>query len=193
VVTQHLGISELGFATHYIPSRRIPILLSRLAVLENVHPSVIDQTIEEFSSERQPDEPPTPFIGSTRDALDIAFRHDRVEDIIEDLESFVNHKDGDISRWATETIATLNLRSPTSLKVALKAIRNGKKMTLLEALNMELKIATAYCVSKVSICHPRMYLRIWIHGRTVQVPISSMVSGRCWGKQRKYLDGLPLR
>jgi 3-hydroxyisobutyryl-CoA hydrolase len=143
--------SELGFATHFIPSRRIPILLDRLAVLENAHPSVIDNTIEEFSSERQLDEAPTPFTGVKRDALDFAFRHNRVEDIFADLESFVTHKDTAISQWAAETIATLNLRSPTSLKVALKAIRKGKNMTLLEALEMELKIATAYCVS---IRHP---------------------------------------
>jgi len=139
------AVFELGFATHYIPYRRIPLLLNRLAVLENVHSSVIDHTIEEFSSERQPDEAPTPFIADTRNALDFAFRHDRVEEIYEDLESFVNHKDAAISKWAAETIATLNIRSPTSLKVALKAIRKGKNMTLLEALNMELKIATAYC------------------------------------------------
>jgi len=112
---------------------------------------VIDHTIEEFSSERQPDDAPTPFTGKQRDALDFAFRHDRVEEIVEDLESLVHHKDAAISRWAAETIATLNLRSPTSLKVALKALRKGKNMTLLEALDMELKIATAYCVSK--ICH----------------------------------------
>jgi 3-hydroxyisobutyryl-CoA hydrolase len=112
---------------------------------------VIDHTIEEFSSERQPDEASTPFIGETRNALDFAFRHDRVEEIFKDLESFVNHNDAAISQWAANTIATLNLRSPTSLKVALKAIRKGKKMTLLEALDMELKIATAYCVSQICL------------------------------------------
>lgn len=123
------------------------MLLDRLAVLENAHPSVIDSTIEEFSSERQPDEAPKSFTGNKRDALDFAFRHDQVEEIFKDLESFVNHKDAAISQWAAETITILNLRSPTSLKVALKAIRKGKNMTLLEALDMELKIATAYCVS----------------------------------------------
>lgn len=139
------AVFELGFATHYVPSRRIPMLLDRLAVLENAHPSVIDSTIEEFSSERQPDEAPKSFTGNKRDALDFAFRHDQVEEIFKDLESFVNHKDAAISQWAAETITILNLRSPTSLKVALKAIRKGKNMTLLEALDMELKIATAYC------------------------------------------------
>lgn len=119
-----------------------------MAALEGAHVSVIDKTIEEFSSERQPDEPPVPFSGAKRDALDFAFRHNKVESILEDLEVFSTHEDLSISSWAAETLKTLNLRSPTSLKVALMAIRKGKGMTLLEALDMELKIATAYCVSK---------------------------------------------
>lgn len=141
---------------------------------------MIDHTIEEFSSERQPEEAPSPFIAHTRNALDFAFRHDRVEDIFEDLESFVNHKDAAISKWAAETIATLNLRSPTSLKVALKAIRNGKKMTLLEALNMELKIAIAYCVSQIYLCGAHILLIPNEMNRTVRVLTFTLVSGQCW-------------
>lgn len=111
---------------------------------------MIDRTIEEFSSEREPDEAPTPFVGDIRKALDFAFRHDRAEEIFEDLESFTNHNNTAIRAWAAETITTLNHRSPTSLKVALKAIRQGRDMTLLQALNMELTIATAYCVSHLA-------------------------------------------
>ena len=138
--------SELGFATHYIPSRRIPILLDRLASLEDAHISVIDRTIEEFSSERLAEEPPTPLTGETRIALDWAFRHDTVEDILADLESLKDHSNPSVSRWAHKTLGSFHLRSPTSLKVSLKAIRTGRKMTLLEALQMEVKIAGAFCV-----------------------------------------------
>ncbi|KAF9469221.1 3-hydroxyisobutyryl-coenzyme A hydrolase [Collybia nuda] len=139
------AVFELGFATHYIPSRRIPVLLDRLAALEGAHISVIDKTIEEFSAERQPDEPPIPFSGAKRNALDFAFQHNKVEDIFEALEALSTHQDQSLSEWALVTLKTLNLRSPTSLKVALMAIRKGKTMTLLQALDMELKIATAYC------------------------------------------------
>ncbi|GLB34782.1 putative enoyl-CoA hydratase isomerase family protein [Lyophyllum shimeji] len=138
-------VFELGCATHYVPSRRIPILLDRLSALENAHPSVINNTVEEFTAERQPEEPPLPLVGETRDALDYAFRHDEVEKIIQDLEAYAQHTSPAISRWARQTLEALHLRSPTSLKVALKAIRQGKKMTLLQALDMELRIATAYC------------------------------------------------
>lgn len=123
------------------------MLVDRLSALDKPHPSMVDRTIEELSSERQPEDPSTPFTGSVRAALDFAFRHDSAEDIISDLESLTNHKDLDVQNFARNTKQKLELRSPTSLKVALKAIRQGKTMTLLEALNMELKIAAAFCVS----------------------------------------------
>ena len=152
--------SELGFATHYIPSRRIPILLDRLASLEDAHISVIDRTIEEFASERLPEEPPTPLTGETRVALDWAFRHDRVEDILADLESLRDHPNSSISQWAHKTLGSLNLRSPTSLKVSLKAIRTGRRMTLLEALQMEVKIAGAFCVRRFGFVVLANYMRL---------------------------------
>lgn len=139
--------SELGCATHFIPSRRVPALIDRLSTFDTTHPSLIDQTIEELSSERQPEDPPTPLTGSIRMALDFAFRHHNVEDIVKDLELLTKHQDPSVQGFATDTLRKLDTRSPTSLKVALKAIRNGKSMSLLQALNMELKIATAFCVS----------------------------------------------
>ena len=124
------------------------MLLDRLAELHQPHASVIDRTIEDFSAEREPDEPPAPFTGAKRNALDSAFRHNTVEEIVNDLETFSQTSaDTLVKEWASDTLAMLHMRSPTSLKVALKAIRHGSKLTLLESLNMELKIATAFCVS----------------------------------------------
>ncbi|KAJ7749541.1 3-hydroxyisobutyryl-CoA hydrolase [Mycena maculata] len=139
------AVFEHGFATHYIPARRIPMLLDRLSNLETTDKTTIDRTLEELCSEREQEEPPTPFIKEKRAALDYAFRHDRVERIFTDLELFSTNSDPTISQWALETLAALRLRSPTSLKVALRAIRLGKTQTLTEAMNMELKIATAFC------------------------------------------------
>lgn len=151
--------SELGCATHYIPSRRVPVLIDRLSALDRPHPYVIDQTIEEFSSERRPEELPTPFIGAVRVALDFAFGCNTIEEIITRLQSLTTHQDSIIREFAISTLAKLEDRSPTSLKVALKAIRMGKKKSLLEALDMEMKIATAFCVrlspwNQMTLIHP---------------------------------------
>jgi 3-hydroxyisobutyryl-CoA hydrolase len=139
--------SEHGFATHFIPSRRVAILLDRIKALETPSFEIIDRTIEELSSEREPDELSSPLVGDIRVALDSAFRHESVELILKDLEEFSKRSDAAVSEWAKRTLDTLRMRSPTSLKVALKAIRRGKSLSLLETLQMELGIATAYCVS----------------------------------------------
>ncbi|KAF8651425.1 hypothetical protein AX16_004727 [Volvariella volvacea WC 439] len=138
-------VFEHGFATHYIPARRVPVLQQRLAALENPQPALIDQAIEELSAERDPDEPAMRFSGDKRAALDFAFRHNKVEEIIKDLQRLSRDSNPDVSRWAVDTLALLEHRSPTSLKVALRAVREGKRKSLLEVLNMEMRIATAYC------------------------------------------------
>lgn len=140
--------SEHGFATHYVPSRRIPALLERLAALEAPTERAINDLIEQEAAEREPDEVSSSFVGAKRVALDSAFRHNTVEEIFAELaEISKGHSDEGVRQWAAETLKTLELRSPTSLKVALAAVRRGKRMTLLEALQMEMNIATAFCVS----------------------------------------------
>jgi 3-hydroxyisobutyryl-CoA hydrolase len=106
---------------------------------------MIDRTLEELSAEREPDEPVAPFTGAKREALDSAFRHNTVEEIFEELKNLSDHSNSEVSLWAKKTLTTLRTRSPTSLKVALRAIRRGKTMTLLECLRMELGLATAFC------------------------------------------------
>lgn len=125
------------------------MLLDRLSNLETTDKASIDRTLEELCSEREPEEAPAPFIDEKRTAIDLAFRHNTVERIIADLEAFAMDNNEAIKQWASETLQMLHDRSPTSLKVALKAIRLGATQTLVEALNMELKIATAFCVRMI--------------------------------------------
>lgn len=84
--------------------------------------------------------------------MDFAFRHDKVESIVEDLKAIAQkHQSEEVKEWAQKTLDTLNLRSPTSLRIALTAVRRGKHMSLGEALQMELNFATAICVCNSSI------------------------------------------
>lgn len=142
--------SEHGFATHYVPSRRIPALLERVAALEEPTYQAINDLLEQESSERDPDEVASSFVGAKRVALDSAFSHNTVEEIIAELAKTSNHhEEEDVRQWASDTLEMIHLRSPTSLKVALAAIRRGKSMSLLDALQMEMNIATAFCVSRL--------------------------------------------
>ncbi|KAM6500435.1 3-hydroxyisobutyryl-CoA hydrolase [Amanita muscaria] len=192
------AVFEHGFATHYVPSRRIPALLERLTALENPHLNVIDRAIEELSLERQPDEVPELFNGKTRIALDYAFRHNQVEKIVEDLKSFQEHEDEPVRQWAKNTLAMLELRSPTSLKVALKALQKGRDLSLFDALEMELKIATAYCngASPDFITGVRAVVVDKIEGRPQWSPgtineVTDDIVSRFFEPNSPFLDSVP--
>lgn len=150
--------SQLGIATHYVPSRSIPQLLDRLSRLEHATHSIIDTTIEEFYEARSPDavaSSPPKLVGRVRQALDYAFSADSVPTIVERLRAIVEKTGGEGTkdpggRWAQETLSMLALRSPTSLVVAHEANRRGRRLTLRDAFEMEMRIAKAYCVSRAS-------------------------------------------
>ena len=135
-----------GLATHYIPQRRVPALLEALATLENPTMEIINSTIEQSYYEPEASEPPIALTGSVRVALDSAFSKKSVEQIFESLEESKQSSDEQVKAWATSTLEALNLRSPTSLRVALYALRKNKDGGLIDALRTELGIATALCV-----------------------------------------------
>ncbi|KAI0725831.1 3-hydroxyisobutyryl-coenzyme A hydrolase [Fomitopsis betulina] len=144
------AVFEHGFATHYVPSRRIPGLLERIADLTKPTYAQVDALIEEHRDDNIG--PLTsPLVGNIRVAIDTAFKHNRVEDIFADLEKLSQESEHEnVRQWAKQTLDTLHLRSPTSLKVALTAIRRGRESSLLEALQMELNIAAAFCRGEAS-------------------------------------------
>jgi 3-hydroxyisobutyryl-CoA hydrolase len=125
------------------------LLLQRLAELDQPSLSLINQTIEELSSEREPNEPRSSLVGATRAALDSAFRHNEIEQIVFDLTELGKHPDESINTWASSALSQLQERSPTSLKVALTAIRKGKNLTLRDAFEQEMNIAGAFCVRSI--------------------------------------------
>ncbi|CAE6422807.1 unnamed protein product [Rhizoctonia solani] len=137
-------IYEFGLATHFVPQRRLPTLLAALSSLADSSPEAINRTIEEHSAEISPEDPPGAFGGERRKVLDACFSHNRVESIIKDLEDVVS-SGGSQAQWAQETLDAMLVLSPTSLRVALQAVRWGKHKELADALQMEMGIATAFC------------------------------------------------
>jgi len=137
---------EHGLATHYIPSARVPLLLESLAALERPSYAQVNEAIEDLHYDIEPTEPVAPLSGAIRVALDSAFSEETVEGIIAALQVIATNDTGvNVAQWAKDTLALLEERSPTSLKIALMAIRKGKLLDLLESFKMELGIATAFC------------------------------------------------
>jgi len=140
------AVFEHGLATHYIPSARVPMLLESLAALEKPTYTQVNEAIEDLHYDREPTDPVPPLSGAIRTALDSAFSQDTVEGIVARLKTFTtDDKGADVLQWAKDTLAMLEERSPTSLKIALMAIRKGKPLDILESLKMELGIATVFC------------------------------------------------
>lgn len=108
---------------------------------------MINSLIEDHYEESIADEKSNPFVGDVRSAIDTAFRHDSVDEIVESLIEMRENGTRSVKKWADKTLTTLELRSPTSLKVTLQALRRGKDLSLAEALRMEMGIATAFLVS----------------------------------------------
>jgi 3-hydroxyisobutyryl-CoA hydrolase len=149
-----------GIATHYIDSSTLSSLTARLAEIEfkdyeDMHTrlATIAATIAEYDTGLPHDEPML-LAGELRKAIDRCFRYDSVEQIIEALQREEQHpvqeeEDGtvipdewsDIRPWATATLKTLSERSPTSLKVALHQVREGRKWNIAEAFRREYHMA----------------------------------------------------
>ncbi|KAI0306718.1 3-hydroxyisobutyryl-coenzyme A hydrolase [Multifurca ochricompacta] len=137
---------EHGLATHYIPSARVPMLLDTLATLEKPTFAQVNEAIEDLHYDREPADPVAPLSGATRVALDSAFSQETVEAIVDALQSYATGEESaEVVQWAKNTLTMLEDRSPSSLKIALMAIKKGKSLDLLESFKMELGIADAFC------------------------------------------------
>ncbi|KZT61586.1 ClpP/crotonase [Calocera cornea HHB12733] len=137
------GVYELGIATHFVPSERIPLLRERLALLNPQNYDAVEAAVAEYACEDYA-EFETDLVGDVRAAIDEVFAHPTVEAIVAGLRK-VQEQGGELEQWVSGVLADLDLRSPTALKVALEAQRVGKGIKLREALLLEQRFATAFC------------------------------------------------
>jgi enoyl-CoA hydratase len=102
----------LGLATHYLPADKLEAAKGRIAR----SPGAIEAVLTEFAAPA-----PEARILAHREAIDRLFASDRLRDIYPLLEA----EPGD---WAAQTLATLRTRSPQSMKVSVRLLREGAEM-----------------------------------------------------------------
>ncbi|KAK6789814.1 hypothetical protein RDI58_013614 [Solanum bulbocastanum] len=132
-----------GLATHFIYSKDIESMenalcqaLSLNTSSKSIHESDISRIIKEFARN------PVLKEGSIFKRLDVinhCFGKDTVEEILFALEkenTAMNDK------WITNAIKSMKLASPTSLKITLRSIREGRKQTLRQCLIREFNISS---------------------------------------------------
>ncbi|KAH0551798.1 hypothetical protein GP486_006986 [Trichoglossum hirsutum] len=136
------GVNALyaGIATHYIHSSSLSDLEARLSELVfkdyaslQERLQIIDHTIEEFVT-GLPEDESLILAGGTREAIDRCFSHDTIEAILSALAE-------ERTPWAERTIQTLHERSPTSVRVALRQMRLGRRWSIAETFQREYHIA----------------------------------------------------
>lgn len=116
----------LGIHTHFLPSEGVEALKADL-LAEGADPAAV-------AARHAKDAGPAP-LAAHREAIDRLFAFDTVEEIFAALEA-------DGSDWASAQLATLKTKSPTSLKVTLRHIREGAK-----AASFDDNMAVEYAVS----------------------------------------------
>ena len=125
-------------ATHYVPSESLPALRAELLTLDLEGDAA--GRISVLLSERATAAGDAP-LAEHRAVIDSAFAHDRVEDILAALKA-------DGGSFAEETVAMLEHRSPTSLKVTLEMVRRGARCaSLAEDLEMEFTMVQSFMIA----------------------------------------------
>ncbi|MFD9567857.1 enoyl-CoA hydratase/isomerase family protein [Streptomyces sp. NPDC059994] len=120
-----------GLADHYIPSSQLPALLDELTT------SPVREALPHHT--RRP--PPPGELAAHREWIDHCYAADTVEEIVDRLLTTGIQE-------AKETAETILTKSPTSLKVTLKALRRARELaTLEEVLTQEYRISCAALTS----------------------------------------------
>ncbi|MFN3717754.1 MAG: enoyl-CoA hydratase/isomerase family protein [Rhizobium rhizophilum] len=126
-----------GFADWYVPQDRVAELLERIAALpapalgQSIASTIRDYTVDG----------PKGIFSEGRDMIDRCFAFETVEEIIAALE----REKGDL---AAKTLAAIRAKSPTSLKVTLKMLREARRSKDLETC-LEREFAGTLQVVKV--------------------------------------------
>lgn len=112
-----------GLATHHVPRARLEELKAALFEGDD-----IDAAIAQFAAD-----PGAPPLAEHRAMIDRVFSAGSVEEILERL-----RQEG--GAWADKTAETIRAKSPTSLKITFRQIREGVKLTFEECMKLEYRM-----------------------------------------------------
>lgn len=121
---------HIGAATHFIVSERQDAFINELA---RAHVDENGGTVDALLAEYAGDPGPAP-IEAARADIDATYAGDSVEAVVAALE-----KNG--SDWALKQRDILLTKSPTSMKLTMRALREGASMTFEDAMRRELALS----------------------------------------------------
>ena len=121
---------HLGIATHYTPSEKLDDLLKTLVETDLSEDGKIEAILADFNEDAGVSD-----VKLLQGQIDVVFRENSVEAILETLK--LNG-----SNWATKTLDTLMVKSPSSVKVTYRQMREGAKLDFDDCMRMEYRIVT---------------------------------------------------
>lgn len=126
-----LDVMKAGIATHYCNYSQIHKLEEELISLSDAKeiPKVLETYKKVATSSSNPDFVLQPHLAD----IDRLFQADSIEDILSSLKN-------DNSDWAMKQLNVLKDMSPVSMKVTLRLLREGAKLSLKECLEMEYRV-----------------------------------------------------
>ncbi len=118
-----------GIATHVVPAAKHEELIKELAEGDHTY----ERTLARFAV--APDNKSK--IAGLQQWIDGHFVHDSVEAIVGSLESGT-------SLFAAETLKSLKTKSPTSLKITFRQIREGRRMGFEDCMRLEFRLTNRF-------------------------------------------------
>ncbi|XP_050282742.1 3-hydroxyisobutyryl-CoA hydrolase 1-like isoform X2 [Quercus robur] len=133
-----------GLATHFVPSERLSLLEEALCKVDSSDPAIISAVIDEYSQQ--------PYMKEQSayhrlNVIDRCFSRRTVEEIISSLEKETLNKKDD---WISATLQSLKGASPTSLKISLRSIRQGRLQGVGQCLVREYRMVCHVVQGKLS-------------------------------------------
>jgi enoyl-CoA hydratase len=123
-----------GIATHYLRSERLDELVTELAKLDWRQGRLAASAL----LDRRAEDAGPPSLMGQRAAIDRCFKGGSVEEILAALKS-------EGSEWGASVAATIEAKSPTSLKLTYRQLRLGKSLDFEAAMVMEYRLCQ-YCM-----------------------------------------------
>jgi enoyl-CoA hydratase/carnithine racemase len=130
-----IGTSDslyVGLATHFIPQKRQAQVIEALLGSETLLPENIDKILERYIENL-----PESSLQAQQAKIDALFHHLTLEEVFEALKS-------DQSSFAQDTLKTLKLRSPTSLRITFELLKRNKGKSLSEAIETEFQLSQVF-------------------------------------------------
>ncbi|KAL8192459.1 hypothetical protein R6Q57_027644 [Mikania cordata] len=134
-----------GLATHFVLLEKLSLLEDALCKANSGDPKVICSIINQFSNKTPKLKEKSQFFRLK--TIDRCFSRKTVEDIISALEK---EADKNMDDWISWTIKSLKKASPTSLKISLRSIREGRLQGVGQCLIREYRLVCTVMQGEIS-------------------------------------------